>query len=61
MLFLVLFGRLYGARTLWIDSVANCERLSTSGRIARLIAHRVVSQWEDVAEREGVGHWGSVL
>lgn len=61
MLFLILFGRLFGARTLWIDSVANCERLSTSGRIARAIAHQTLSQWEDVAERERVAYWGSVL
>lgn len=57
----LLLGRLIGARTLWVDSVANSERLSTSGRLARRIAHQVVSQWPDVAEREGVAYWGRVI
>lgn len=61
MLFLILFGRLSGARALWIDSMANCERLSTSGRVARRIASVTLSQWPDVANAEGVEHWGSVL
>ncbi len=61
MLAFLLLGRLTGARTLWIDSIANCERLSTSGRIARRIAHRVVSQWPEVAQAEGIECWGAVL
>ncbi len=61
MLAFLLLGRLIGARTLWIDSIANSERLSTSGRIARRIAHRTLSQWPEVARAEGVGFWGAVL
>ena len=60
-LVLVMLGRLLGARTLWIDSIANAERMSSSGRLARRIAHEVVSQWPDVAEREGVPCWGAIL
>lgn len=61
MLAFILLGRLIGARTLWIDSIANSERMSSSGRLARKIAHKVVSQWPEVAEREGVECWGRVL
>ncbi len=61
MLAFVLLARLMGARTLWIDSIANSERLSSSGRLAKKIAHRVVSQWPEVAEREGVACWGAVI
>lgn len=61
MLAFVLLGRLTGARTLWIDSIANSERLSSSGRLAKKIAHEVVSQWPEVAEREQVGYWGAVI
>lgn len=61
MLVFLLFGRLMGARTLWIDSIANCERLSGSGRLARHLAHRTVSQWPEVAVAEGVEHWGAVI
>ena len=57
----LLLGRLIGARTLWIDSIANTERMSSSGRIAKKLAHKVISQWSDVAEREGVECWGSVI
>lgn len=61
MLTFVLVARLLGARTLWIDSIANSKRLSSSGRLARRIAHQVVTQWPEVAAREGVGCWGSVI
>lgn len=57
----ILGGRLMGARTLWVDSIANGERLSMSGRIARHLAHCTVSQWPEVAAREGVPCWGSIL
>jgi hypothetical protein len=60
-LLFLLAGRLIGSKTLWIDSIANSGRLSTSGRMARHIAHQVVSQWPDVAKAEGVDYWGSVL
>jgi UDP-N-acetylglucosamine:LPS N-acetylglucosamine transferase len=61
MLSFILLGRAMGSRTLWIDSIANAERMSSSGRIARKLAHRTVSQWPEVAETEGVQYWGSIL
>ena len=57
----ILWGRLLGARTLWVDSIANAETLSASGRIARKIAHVTLSQWPAVAEAEGVQFRGAVL
>ena len=61
MLSFILIGRLFGVRTLWIDSIANPECLSTSGRIASKLAHRCVSQWEEVAEKEGLECWGRIV
>lgn len=61
MLSFILLGRLMGARTLWIDSIANSERMSSSGRLARKLAHRTVSQWPEVARAEGVECWGAVI
>jgi hypothetical protein len=55
------WGRMIGARTLWIDSIANAETLSASGRLARRLAHLTLSQWPAVAAAEGVGYEGSVL
>jgi UDP-N-acetylglucosamine:LPS N-acetylglucosamine transferase len=50
----------FGVRTLWVDSIANSETLSRSGRHARRIAKQVVTQWPALVE-PGVDHWGSVL
>jgi UDP-N-acetylglucosamine:LPS N-acetylglucosamine transferase len=61
MLAFLLLGRMIGAKTLWVDSLANPERMSSSGRLARKIAHQTVSQWPEVADAEHVGYWGSVL
>lgn len=55
------FGRLTGARTIWIDSVANAEEMSMSGRLAKRFATHWLSQWAHVAEAEGAEHIGSVL
>ncbi len=59
-LFALLFGRMFGARTLWVDSVANGEVLSSSGQLAALVATQRVTQWPGLAT-DDVGYWGSVL
>ncbi|RPG19135.1 MAG: UDP-N-acetylglucosamine--LPS N-acetylglucosamine transferase [Phycisphaera sp. TMED9] len=59
--FAIRFGRWFGARTCWVDSIANAEELSLSGRKIRRHATKVLSQWPDVAAAEGVEHAGSVL
>ncbi len=57
-----LFGRLLGARVVWVDSIANTKRLSMSGRLVRPIAHLTLSQWPEVAARNrGVEYAGEVL
>ncbi len=45
----ILAARLIGARTLWIDSVANGDELSTGGKLAKTFAHNCWTQWEDLA------------
>lgn len=55
------WGRLLGARTIWVDSVANAEELSASGKLATKFAHLTLSQWPGVAESAGVVYEGSVL
>ena len=59
--FAIRFGRWFGARTCWVDSIANAEELSLSGRKIRRHATKVLSQWPEVAAAEGVEHAGSVL
>lgn len=55
------FGRLIGARTIWLDSVANAEEMSLSGKIARYFAALCLTQWPDVAARSGARYQGAVL
>lgn len=57
----VLFGRLFGAETIWIDSLANTERMSLSGRLARPLATLCLTQWPRVSRPGGPHYWGSVL
>ena len=59
--FAIRFGSWFGARTCWVDSIANAEELSLSGRKIKRHATTVLSQWPDVAEREQVTFAGSVL
>lgn len=48
--FLMCFwGKLLGAKVIWIDSIANTEKLSMSGRMIRPFADLILSQWPDVA------------
>lgn len=60
-LFCILWGRLFGARTLWIDSIANAEELSLSGRLAKRIGAQCLTQWGHLANGDDVHFAGSVL
>lgn len=60
-LFAIAAGRLFGARTIWIDSVANSERLSMSGRLAGFIASQHLTQWPHLSRPKGPRFIGSVL
>ena len=54
-------GKLYGAKTIWIDSIANAEQLSMSGRIAKRFADSWLTQWAEVATPDGPYYQGSVV
>ncbi len=58
---LALGRRLVGARTVWLDSVANAERLSLSGERAGKVADLWLTQWPEVAREGGPEYAGSVL
>jgi UDP-N-acetylglucosamine:LPS N-acetylglucosamine transferase len=60
-LFGIIFGRLVGARTIWVESIANAEMLSLSGRIALKFSHIVLTQWPHLAHADGPQHQGSIL
>ena len=49
------------AKTIWVDSIANAERLSSSGARARRVADVWLTQWEHLAGPGGPDYWGAVL
>lgn len=53
-------ARAFGVRSLWVDSIANSEILSGSGRQAGRVCSRVITQWPHL-KAGNVDHWGSVL
>ncbi len=54
-------GALLGARTVWVDSVANAEQLSLSGRGAGKHVDYWLTQWPHLATPRGPFYFGSVL
>jgi UDP-N-acetylglucosamine:LPS N-acetylglucosamine transferase len=57
-----LFAKLFRAKVVWIDSIANIEKLSVSGRCARCFADLILSQWPQVAKKyKRVEYVGTLL
>lgn len=69
--FAILFARLVGARSVWLDSIANAEELSMSGQKATRVATLTLTQWPELGapipadaarrERGKVYHAGAVV
>lgn len=57
----ILASRLNGAQTMRIDSIANAEKLSLSGKIASKFSTVTLTQWKHLAKPDGPEYWGSVL
>jgi UDP-N-acetylglucosamine:LPS N-acetylglucosamine transferase len=57
---MLLVGKLFFCKTLWIDSIANTEKLSASGKIASFYADSVLTQWEHIADGK-IKYVGAVL
>lgn len=54
-------GKLVGAKTIWIDSIANVEHLSLSGKKVRRFTDLWLTQWPHLAAKDGPACHGSVL
>ncbi len=63
--FALWLGKRMGARTIWVDSIANAEEMSLSGRKACSCADLWLTQWEHLAEEDSGGrvplYLGSVV
>ena len=55
-------AKLFGIHTIWIDSVANSDVLSLSGRAVRPIVDLCLTQWPDLAKPDpSIQYFGRVL
>jgi UDP-N-acetylglucosamine:LPS N-acetylglucosamine transferase len=59
--FALRLGKMVGARTIWIDSIANAEELSLSGQKIRKYADLWLTQWPHLAQPGGPVFLGSVI
>ncbi len=59
--FAIVLGKIMGAKTIWIDSIANADELSLAGRKVRRWTDHWLTQWPDLAHESGPHYIGSVL
>ena len=57
----IFWGKLLGSKTIWLDSIANAEELSNSGKQAKRFADIWLTQWEHLADKQGPYFKGKVL
>lgn len=60
-LFCLLAGWAHGAQTVWVDSIANTERQSLSGKLAGRFVTLWLTQWEHLARPDGPYFLGAVF
>lgn len=59
--FALRLARLMRADTVWVDSIANADELSLSGKMAGRHCDLWLTQWEHLAKPEGPAFRGSVI
>ena len=57
----IVLGRLFGCRTIWLDSIANVEEMSMSGRLVRRFSQLWLTQWPHLAREDGPQFAGRVF
>jgi len=61
MIALALAKCLLRSKTMWIDSIANCEQLSLSGMRVKRFCDVWLTQWPHLHRTGGPDCWGAVL
>ncbi len=59
--FAIRLGKFFGARTIWVDSIANVEELSKSGQLIGKHTDLWLTQWEHLATTDGPSYKGAVI
>jgi UDP-N-acetylglucosamine:LPS N-acetylglucosamine transferase len=58
---LCLVGKLFGAKVIWIDSVANSERFSLSGRLMIYFSDLFLTQWPMLSEKSSKAEYAGEI
>jgi UDP-N-acetylglucosamine:LPS N-acetylglucosamine transferase len=59
--FAIILGKFLGARTVWLDSIANIEQMSMSGMMVRRYSALWLTQWEHLSKPDGPEFAGKVF
>ncbi|RKY22063.1 MAG: UDP-N-acetylglucosamine--LPS N-acetylglucosamine transferase [Planctomycetota bacterium] len=59
--FAVRIGKMFGCRTIWVDSLANVDELSMSGARIGKCADLWLTQWPHLAKPDGPEYAGQVI
>jgi len=57
----ILAGKLFGAKTIWLDSIANVSEISRSGKLVVKHVDVFLTQWEHLAQEPNIKFKGAVL
>lgn len=57
----IMLGKLFGIRTIWVDSIANVQTISRAGRMIQRRADIFLTQWPHLSDSTTIQHQGSVL
>ena len=57
----VVWGKTLGAKTIWVDSVANANELSAAGKHVKIFADIWLTQWEHLSSEDGPQFKGKVF
>ena len=62
MALVCIVAKMLGARIVWVDSIANVERLSMSGAMVRYFADLFVTQWPELTKKyKNVEYVGTLI
>ena len=58
--FSIIWGKFFGAKTIWLDSLANVKKLSLSARISAPFTDELLTQWQHLAGKS-IKYKGSII
>jgi UDP-N-acetylglucosamine:LPS N-acetylglucosamine transferase len=56
----LIIGRCFGAKAVWIDSIANFDRISLSGRIVKPFVNYHLTQWKHLESKKTIFRGGVI-